>query len=75
VSARDVFKAAILANAAALICAHNHPSGATEPSRQDIRITKQLMEAGKLLDIPVHDHLIIGFDGAYTSLAERGLMT
>lgn len=73
VEPRQVFKAAILANAAAIICLHNHPSGNPEPSREDLRITRQLVGAGKLLGIPVHDHLIIAED-RYTSLAERGLM-
>ena len=73
VEPRQVFKAAILANAAAVICLHNHPSGNPEPSREDIRITRQLVEAGKLLGIPLHDHLIVA-ENTYTSLAERGLM-
>ncbi|MFQ5571405.1 MAG: RadC family protein [Rhodothermales bacterium] len=73
VEPRQIFKAAILANAAAVICLHNHPSGNPEPSREDIRITQQLVEAGKLLGIPLHDHLIIAED-RYTSLAERGLL-
>ncbi len=58
VEPRQVFKVAVLANAAALILAHNHPSGNAEPSREDIRITRQLVEAGQLMGIPVHDHLI-----------------
>ncbi len=74
VEPRQVFKVAVLANAAALILAHNHPSGNVEPSREDIRITRQLVEAGQLRGIPVHDHLIIAGD-TYTSLAERGLMS
>lgn len=73
VEARAVFRKAILENAAAVICLHNHPSGNPEPSREDIRITRQLVEAGKLMGIPVHDHLIIAGVG-YTSLAERKLM-
>ena len=73
VEPRQVFKAAILANAAAIICLHNHPSGNPEPSREDIRITRQLVEAGKLMGVPVHDHIIIAENG-YTSLAERGLL-
>ena len=73
VEPRAVFQRAILENAAALICLHNHPSGNPEPSREDIRITRQLVEAGKLMGVPVHDHLIIAGAG-YTSLAERGLM-
>ena len=73
VEPRQVFKLAILANAAGIICAHNHPSGNPEPSREDVRITKQLVEAGRLMEVPVLDHLIITPDG-YTSLSERGLM-
>ena len=74
VEPRQVFKVAILANAAAVILSHNHPSGNAEPSREDIRITKQLVEAGNLMGVPVHDHLIIA-GATYTSLAERGLMS
>ncbi len=74
VEPRQVFKVAVLANAAAVIAAHNHPSGNPEPSREDIRITRQLVEAGQLMGIPVHDHLIIA-GATYTSLAERGLMS
>ncbi|MCH8962296.1 MAG: DNA repair protein RadC, partial [Bacteroidetes bacterium] len=54
VEPRAVFQKAILANAAAIICLHNHPSGNPEPSREDIRITRQLVEAGKLMGVPVH---------------------
>ena len=73
VEPRQVFKVAILANAAGIICSHNHPSGNVEPSREDIRITRQLVEAGRLMGIGVHDHLIVA-GSSYTSLAERGLM-
>lgn len=73
VEPRQVFKAAILGNAAAVIIAHNHPSGNLEPSLEDIRITRQLVEVGKIMGIPVHDHLIIA-EAHFTSLAERGLM-
>lgn len=71
VESRAVFKRAILENAASLICLHNHPSGNQEPSRQDIAVTKQLVESGKLLGIPVRNHIIIA-GKSYTSLAERG---
>ncbi len=64
---------AVFQKAAAIVCLHNHPSGNPEPSREDVQITKQLVEAGKLVGVPVHDHLIIAGRG-YTSLAERGLM-
>lgn len=73
VEPRAVFQKAILENAAAIICLHNHPSGNLEPSREDIRVTRQLAEAGKIMGIPVHDHLIIAGRG-FTSLAERGLI-
>lgn len=73
VEPRAVFQRAILENAAAIICLHNHPSGNPEPSRQDIALTRQLMEAGKLMGISVHDHIIIAGE-EYTSLAERGLV-
>ncbi|MEM1057434.1 MAG: DNA repair protein RadC [Bacteroidota bacterium] len=73
VEPRQVFARAILENAASVVCLHNHPSGNPEPSREDVAITKQLQEAGNVLGIPVHDHVIIAGRG-YTSLAERGLM-
>ena len=73
VEPRQVFKAAVLANAAAVLLAHNHPSGNPEPSREDVAVTRQLVEAGKVMGIPVHDHLIVT-DHGHTSLAERGLM-
>ena len=73
VEPRAVFQKAILDNAASVICLHNHPSGNPEPSREDIRVTRQLVEAGKIMGIPVHDHLIIA-GKTYTSLAERGLI-
>ena len=70
---REVFKFAIEESAASLIVAHNHPSGDPTPSNEDIKITKQLVDAGKILDIPVLDHIIIG-DGRYISLKEQGSM-
>ena len=69
----DVFKVAILGNAASIIVAHNHPSGNVEPSREDIQVTRRLVEAGKLIDLPVRDSIILGSNGDYTSLAERGI--
>ena len=68
----EIFRAAIEAPAAAIIVAHNHPSGDPSPSPEDIRVTRQIVEAGKLLDIELLDHLIIG-NGRYISLKERGL--
>ena len=73
VEPRAVFQRAILENAASVICLHNHPSGNPEPSREDIRVTRQLVEGGKILGIPVHDHLIIA-GRKHTSMAERGLL-
>jgi len=70
----DVFKVAILSNAASIIVAHNHPSGNTEPSKEDIQMSKRLSEVGRLLDLKVLDSLIVTTDDGYTSLAERGLM-
>ena len=71
---REVFKAAILGNAATIICGHNHPSGDTVPSQEDRRITSRLVSAGKLLGINVVDHIIIGREGRYFSFADEGLL-
>jgi DNA repair protein RadC len=68
---REVFKAAILANAASVAFGHNHPSGSTEPSREDLEITRRLFKAGELLGIPVLDHVVITSHG-HCSIAERG---
>ncbi|MCS7170389.1 MAG: DNA repair protein RadC, partial [Candidatus Kapabacteria bacterium] len=70
---REVFRLAITESAAAVILLHNHPSGNTEPSPEDIALTRQLVQAGKVIDIPVLDHLIIAGE-AYTSLRERGIL-
>ena len=70
---REVFKAAILSNAAAVILVHNHPSGDPTPSPEDISLTKKLIDAGKILDIPVLDHVIV-CSGRYCSLKEKGCM-
>ena len=70
VEPRSVFTAALLANAAAVIVAHNHPSGNPEPSPQDILLTRRLVRCGGILGIPVLDHLVIG-DGCWASL--RGM--
>ena len=71
---REVFKVAFLANAAAILIAHNHPSGDPEPSGDDLSITRRLSEAGKLLGVELLDHLIIGHDGRYYSFSEAGRM-
>ena len=70
---REVVKEALAVNAAAIILAHNHPSGVAEPSQADERITKRLKSALELVDIRLLDHLIIG-DGQATSMASRGLL-
>jgi DNA repair protein RadC len=67
---RETFKSAILSNASFIIVGHNHPSGDPSPSSQDIELTKRLAEAGKLLGIPLRDHVIIAAEGC-TSLRER----
>jgi len=68
----ELFRVAIRHNSTAMIIAHNHPSGDPTPSPEDVRVTRQIVEAGDLLDIEVLDHLIIG-QGRYVSLKERGL--
>lgn len=70
---REVFGPAIKDNAVAIIVAHNHPSGKTDPSPEDRDITRRLVSAGELLGIEVLDHLIVS-KSAYCSFAERGLM-
>lgn len=68
---REVFKPAVVESAAHLILIHNHPSGDPTPSKEDLRLTRQLVECAKLLDIRIHDHVIIG-RGRFASLAQRG---
>lgn len=76
VSPREVFKCAILSNAGAFICIHNHPSGNLEPSREDKDITKRLMECGKMLDIRMLDHIIVAAESTEMySFREEGLMS
>jgi len=70
---REIFKFAIENSSASIILIHNHPSGNLEPSSEDIAITKKLVEAGKILNIEVLDHIIIG-GNSFTSLVERRLM-
>ena len=70
---REVVKRCLSVNAAAVIFAHNHPSGVAEPSDTDVRLTRKLVDALALVDVRVLDHLIVG-QGVQTSLAERGLM-
>lgn len=70
---REVFQAAVRYAAAAMILLHNHPSGDPSPSREDISVTQRLVKAGKIMDIPVLDHIILG-DGRFVSLKEKGLL-
>lgn len=82
---REVFRAAIEDSSAAVVLAHNHPSGETTPSAEDLRITKQLIEVGKIIDIKVLDHVIVGRPIAavgdqpgrsgFVSLRESGLVS
>jgi DNA repair protein RadC len=68
---REVLKPLVLASAAACFLVHNHPSGDPTPSREDLRLTRQLVECSKLLDLRIHDHVIIGRE-RFISLAQRG---
>jgi DNA repair protein RadC len=70
---REVFKEAFRRSAASIICIHNHPSGDPTPSREDIEVTKRLVECGKIIGIEVLDHLIIG-EKKYVSLKEKGYL-
>ena len=74
---REVFRAAVIGSAAALVCAHNHPSGDPSPSEADIKITRDLIRAGQLLKIEVLDHVVIGLPSpenprGFVSLRELG---
>lgn len=70
-SVREVFRHALRAGACKIVLLHNHPSGSCNPSMEDLSVTKKIMEAGKLMEIPLLDHLIVG-DGCYLSLKEHG---
>lgn len=70
---REVFKRAVMLNSANIIIAHNHPSGDTDPSKEDIAITCRLKECGKILGIKLLDHIIVGGDN-YISLKEKGII-
>lgn len=73
VGPREVFQKALLANAVSIVMIHNHPSGDPTQSREDVEVTKRLMESGNILGVQVLDHLIIGNPG-YVSLKEKGYM-
>lgn len=70
---REVFREALKRSAASIICLHNHPSGDPAPSREDIEVTKRLVECGKMIGIDVLDHLIIG-ENKFVSLKEKGYL-
>lgn len=70
---REVFQAALLNNAASFVCFHNHPSGHPDPSREDIEVTKRLVECGKLMGIDCLDHIIVG-ENRFISLKEKGYL-
>ena len=77
---REVFQEAIRLGAAAVVLAHNHPSGEPTPSAEDVRITKQLVEAGRIVDIKVMDHVVLGKPAAlglpdFVSMREQGLVS
>jgi DNA repair protein RadC len=72
---REVLGPALREGAASLVLIHNHPSGDPTPSREDTRLTRQLVEAAQLMDLRIHDHVIIGNGShSWVSLATRGLM-
>ena len=69
-SVREIFQKALLANAVSIILMHNHPSGVTDPSIEDVEVTKRAVEAGRIIGVEVLDHIIVG-DG-FCSLKEKG---
>jgi DNA repair protein RadC len=73
VDIRHIFSIALKANSASIVVAHNHPSANTKPSEQDIQITKKIKDAGRLLDIPLLDHVILTNEG-YLSFADEGIL-
>jgi DNA repair protein RadC len=74
VCGREVYRFAILCNAASIVVAHNHPSGNLEPSAADVAVSRKLARAGEPLGIRLLDSIVVGFDGAHTSLSARGLI-
>ncbi|MBU3137486.1 JAB domain-containing protein [Clostridium gasigenes] len=71
---REVFKVAILSNSASIILFHNHPSGDSTPSKEDILVTERIKEVGKIMGINLIDHIILGDNDKYTSLKEQGII-
>ena len=74
IRAAEVLRLAVKLNAPAIIVAHNHPSGDPTPSPEDVAVTRQIVEAGKLLDIDVLDHIVVGGGGIWVSLKQRALL-
>lgn len=74
VDTRLVFGAALKGAATSLIVSHNHPSGSLKPSEADLSLTRKLVEAGKILDLPVLDHIILTPEGTYKSFADEGMI-
>ena len=70
---REVFKPAIVKGAVSIILVHNHPSGDPTPSKEDIEVTARMVQVGKVMDIPVFDHIIVGGD-KFVSLKEKGVI-
>lgn len=68
----EIFKAALLSNAANILLFHNHPSGDAAPSKEDVQLTKRVLEAGKLLGIPLQDHIILGEGNSFYSFRNSG---
>jgi len=71
---REVFKAAIVGNAAAIVLCHNHPSGDPAPSAEDNTLTKRLCEVAEMVGIRILDHIVLGDGGSFRSLASEGMM-
>jgi len=71
---REIFRAAIVAGAVAVVVAHNHTSGDPEPSPADLEFTREVAAAGRMIGIPVLDHVVLGAEGQYVSLAERRVL-
>ncbi len=74
INTREVFKAAMLCNAEAIVLFHNHPTGDPTPSPQDIEATKMLKKASELMQIVLLDHIIVGYNGTYLSMKEKGVL-
>ncbi len=71
---REVFRLAVIVSAAGIIVAHNHPSGDPTPSPEDRAFSRRLVAAGQILEIPVYDHLVVGSDGRFISMASEGIL-